>query len=64
MRSQGHPDRGERSAGIRSPWFAALVNTTPTAIIGAGGAVENQVDLAKSRKRIMAAVILASGFSS
>ena len=58
-----------------SPWFDALVNTIPTAIIGGASfvlygmisaigvrnVVENQVDLTKSRNLIIAAVILVSG---
>ena len=58
-----------------SPWFGALVNTIPTAIIGGASfvlygmisaigvrnVVENQVDLTKSRNLIIAAVILVSG---
>ena len=58
-----------------SPWFDALANTIPTAIIGGASfvlygmisaigvrnVVENQVDLTKSRNLIIAAVILVSG---
>ena len=58
-----------------SPWFDALVNTIPTAIIGGASfvlygmisaigvrnVVENQVDLTKSRNLIIAAIILVSG---